>query len=103
VTETVIARYRVQAEREPEFRALLARHWPALHRLELVTDVPARHFRRADQPAGSTTVDVVEIFEWVSAEAARVAHTHPEVSPIWERMGELTTEMEFPHFEELAV
>lgn len=97
---TVICLYRVAAGREEEFGRLLARHWPTLHELGLVTDEPARHYQGAEQ-GGSPLF--VEIFTWKSAEAAQLAHERDEVRAIWEPMDQLTESrehrpnMEFPH------
>ncbi len=104
--ETVICFYRVQPGREAEFRELLARHWPALRRLGLVTERPPQHFLGAERNGGPL---IVEIFEWTGADAAEVAHEHPDVMAIWEPMDKLTEtrdgrpNMEFPHFRPLEI
>jgi hypothetical protein len=107
MTETVICQYRVRPGAEEDFTQLLAHHVPTLRSLELVTDAPARCYigkeRGIDGPL------FVEIFEWVEGDAARRAHTHPEVSDIWERMELLCEErngrpaMDFPHFKPLEL
>ncbi len=103
---TVICLYRVAPGREDEFTSLLARHWPALRSLDLVTDERPRHFRGVEQDGGAL---FVEIFEWTSADAPRAAREHPEVMAIWEPMGRLTERrngrpaMEFPHVRPLAI
>ncbi|MGH0028278.1 MAG: hypothetical protein ACQGVC_00680 [Myxococcota bacterium] len=104
--ETVICLYRVRAGQEDAFLALLARHWPTLHGLSLVTDTPPRHYRGREQSGEPL---FVEIFEWVTAEAAGTAHEHPEVMAIWEPMDTLTENrdgrpnMEFPHVRPVEV
>lgn len=105
MAETVICRYLVHRGREDEFVVLLTAHWPTLRRLELVTDTPARHYRNIDDHDGADdgTTEIVEIFEWADSEAADAAHTHPDVSVIWERMDTLTARMTFPHYAELNV
>jgi len=96
--ETVICTYRVRAGAEEDFSALLRRHWPALHALEVVTEEPARLFRSVGSPPS-----FVEIFTWVDGGFAR-AREHPDVLAIWEPMEQLCEErdgrpaMEFPHF-----
>lgn len=84
---TVIVRYQVRADARDAFVKLLAGHWPTLRRLGLVTDRPVECYEGTDTTNNQPVV--VEIFEWVSAEAAQSAHVHPEVSPIWEAMGPL--------------
>ena len=103
---TVICLYRVAPGREGEFTSLLKRHWPTLRSLDLVTDSPPQHYRGAEQDGGPL---FVEIFNWKSEEASRMAHEHPEVMAIWEPMDKLTEKrngrpnMEFPHVQPLAV
>lgn len=103
---TVICLYRVAPGREDDFTALLKRHWPTLHSLDLVTDDPPQHYRGAEQDGRPL---FVEIFNWKSEEASRLAHEHPEVMAIWEPMDKLTEKregrqnMEFPHVRPLAV
>jgi hypothetical protein len=52
---------------------------------------------------------VIEVFDWVDSEASARAHTHPEVSQIWEAMGPLCEErggrpaFEFPNLREVSV
>jgi hypothetical protein len=104
--EIVICTYRVRRGREAEFERLLARHWPTLRSLDLVTDQAPQHYRGAE-PDGAPVF--VEIFGWRSAEALRLAHEHPEVMVIWEQMDKLTEarggrpNLEFPHFQPLSV
>lgn len=95
--ETVICTYRVQANREDEFRDLLRRHWRTLHDLGFVTDDRASVYRRLKEPT------YVEIFTWVQGGFER-AHEHPDVLAIWEPMDPLLEERhglpkwEFPHY-----
>lgn len=84
---TVIVQYRIRRETRDEFVKLLANHWPTLHRLGLATDRPVECYEGTDATDGQPIV--VEIFEWVSGEAAHSAHSHPEVSQVWEAMGPL--------------
>jgi hypothetical protein len=101
----VICRYVVKAGREPEMERLLAAHWPALHRAGLVTDQPAQVYRqlpskRTRQPAPPT---YVEIFAWRDERGSELAHQTPEIQAIWEPMGAICAEMQFPHFERLVL
>ena len=100
--KVVFAMYRPSGGKDSELRALIKQHYPALKRLGLVTDRSQLLLKAKD---GS----YIEIFEWVSDEAARRAHEHPEVAEIWEQMGVVGTfgklrqllevETEFPHFD----
>jgi hypothetical protein len=106
--ETVICRYTLKPGAEAEMLRLIARHWPTLHRVGLVTDEPPRVLRgrpsRSKEKAhGQDRSVLVEIFTWKTARSAEVAHEHPEVMAIWEPMGALCEQMEFPHFEQVAV
>ena len=101
----VTVQYRVRFEARDAFVKLLAEHWPTLRRLGLVTDRPVECYEGTDGSGNQPLV--VEIFEWVSADAAQSAHVHPEVSCIWEAMGPLMREGEERpqrfHVAELAV
>ena len=105
-SETVICLYRVKPGNEDEFLRLLERHWPTLRTLGLATDDPPQHYRGTEQSGEPL---FVEIFQWASADAAGVAHEHPEVMAIWEPMDKLTEQrdgrpnMEFPHVHPIDV
>ena len=107
--ETVICRYTLKPGAEPEMLRLLAHHWPALHRVGLVTDTPSLVFRglpaHADKEKrhGKVAGVLVEIFAWKNAQSADLAHRSPEVMAVWEPMGALCESMEFPHFEAVAI
>ncbi len=102
MTKIVFAIYRPNEGKDAELRALIAQHVPALRTLGLVT-------RRDPILVRSRDGAYVEIFEWISDDAARSAHEHPQIAEIWEQMGvvgrfaklnqlpEATSE--FPHFE----
>ena len=101
---TVVATYRVRADKQAEFDRLLLRHYPTLKRLGLVTDEPPviyRGFERDQQPI------VFEIFTWKDPAAPGKAHAHPEVKAIWEPMGACVEDrktgprFDFPHVERL--
>ena len=85
---TVIVEYRVLEGHVADFTALLAKHWPTLCDLGLATSTPPQYFI-GEEVAGKP-VPIVEIFAWSSPAAPGVAHTHPAVSKIWERMAELS-------------
>ena len=103
---TVICTYRVRSGQESAFTGLLAKHWPALRELDLVTDTPAAVYR-GTEPSGGTYFQ--EIFHWKDADAPRKAHELPEVMAVWEPVGALCEArdgrpaMEFPHVERVAM
>ena len=99
--EVCVWTYWVRPDREDEFRTLLARNWPTLHRLGFVTDDPPLVLRSSEDPPV-----YVEIMTW-EAEGMRPAHDHPDVIPIWEGFKPLVEErqdnrnvpgMTFPFF-----
>jgi hypothetical protein len=102
--ETVIAIYRVRAEKEQEFFALLRQHYPVLTRLGLVTDEKPIVYRGTERGGGPI---VFEVFTWKDGEAPTTAHHSPEVGRIWEAMGTMVEErdgkpkFEFPHVTKL--
>jgi hypothetical protein len=99
---TVISTYYVRADALGDFHELLRRHWPTLRDLELVSAEAPQYF--AGSPGADGGVPFVEIFEWASPSAAQQAHTHPAVSAIWERMGEMwVTDGAVPPRSHLAV
>jgi hypothetical protein len=104
--ETVLCLFRVVPGSEEEFTGLLARHWPTLRSLDLVTDQRPQHYRGAERDGRPL---FVEIFQWKNAEASERAHQHPDVMAIWEPMGGLVEQrdgkpaMEFPHVQPLSL
>jgi len=102
---TVIATYRVSAERAQEFERLLAKHHPKLVELGLATSAPATIYRGVEHDGAPI---YFEIFEWVDAAAPGRAHEHPDVMALWEPMGSMTEDratgkgMNFPHVERMA-
>jgi hypothetical protein len=102
-----ICRYRVKPGREAEMEKLLAMHWPALHAAGLVTDEPARVYRGlpSGKPDGrhGAARTYIEFMTWRDAEAPGLAHQLPEVMAVWEPMGAICEEMDFPAFEVLEM
>ena len=102
----VICHYRVSEGNEAAFETLLQQHWPALRRLELVSNDVPQHFKGKEQDNGMPIY--YEIFDWVDGGMER-AHEHPEVMAIWEPMDKLCEarngkpNMEFPHVSVLNV
>lgn len=76
----VIAAYTPKAGKEQELLAAVARHLQVLRAEQLVTERPAHVMR-----AGDGTI--VEVFEWRSAEAVRLAHENPAVRALWAEFG----------------
>ncbi len=104
---TVVCTYRVRRGSEAEFEQLLARHLPTLVRLGLVTGTPTRTLRREDGDLDGGP-EYVEVFDWVSEDAARRAAEVPEVIEVWEPMAALCEArdgrpaMEFPRHRSLT-
>src|SRR5262245_34876056 len=82
-----IAQYRVKPGAEEEFTDILRPHTSTLRSLELITDSPVQTY--VGQEKGVEGPLFVEIFEWTDADGSRAAHTHPQISQLWESMGGL--------------
>lgn len=100
----VVGTYRVRPGREAEFERLLEQHVPTLRRLGLITDTSAHVLRRS----GGEAPVYVEVFEWMSDDAAARAAEVADVIAIWEPMAELCEQrgdlpgLEFPLFSRLG-
>jgi|ERR1700733_12143579 hypothetical protein len=100
--KVVFALYRPHAGKDAELLQAVAKHYPVLRKLELITD-------RAPVVVRAKDGSIVEVFEWVSDEAAEQAHEHPEIAAVWEDMGKVgdvaalsslpEVHRPFPHFE----
>lgn len=103
---TAFAHYRVREGSVDDFLALVGKHGPILRRLGLVTDEPTRVYLGQEKSGGPL---VIEIFEWAGADAVSRAHTHPEVSEVWESMAPMCEDrdgkpaMEFPHLQPVSL
>jgi hypothetical protein len=84
---TSIARYRVKPDSVDAFLEIVDRHWATLRDLELVTEREPQVFLGKERASGRPLV--VEIFDWAGPDASGRAHTHPQVSEVWEAMGPL--------------
>lgn len=82
-----IAQYRVKPGAEGEFKDVLRRHTATLRALELITERPVEVF--LGQEKGVDGPLFVEIFEWTDARGSERAHTHPQITQLWEAMGGL--------------
>ncbi len=98
----VFALYKPHAGKDAEMLTLVKRHYPALRKCELVTD-------RTPIVSRSENGTIVEVFEWVDEHSHKLAHEHPEIAAIWERMAVIGDMPKlgslpecahtFPHFE----
>ena len=102
----VIACYRPKVGKEADLLAVVKDHLPILRSQNLVTD-------RAPITGRAKDGTIVEVFEWISAEAVQRAHQNPAVLEMWGRFGAAcdcvnfgglpeAAEM-FPHFEPVEV
>lgn len=102
-----IAQYRVKAGAEEKFKDILRRHTSTLRTLGLITDRPVQMYVGAEKGVDGPLF--VEIFEWADEKGSGVAHTHPQVTEIWETMGVLCESrggrpmFEFPNVRELEL
>ena len=102
----VIAVYKPHQGKEEALLEVLKDHLPILRKEKLATDFPPLHLR-------ATNGTVLEIFEWVSDEAVRSAHTNPVVLKLWERFNQVCDYDKlsglkeaatiFPHFERIEL
>lgn len=81
-TQIVIAMYRPDEGKRDDMLEFVKTHVPALREYELVTDRPTILMEAEDGT-------LLELFEWVSPEAAGLAHEHPVIAKIWEGMGKV--------------
>ena len=82
-----IAQYRVKAGGEERFKDVLRRHTATLRSLGLITERPVEAYLGSERSLDGPYF--VEIFEWADAEAVGLAHTHPQVTALWEAIGGL--------------
>jgi len=75
----VFALYRPHAGKDAEILKLVQRHCPTLRKYELITD-------RAPVICRAQDGTLIEVFEWVSDDAHKRVHEHPEIATIWEQM-----------------
>lgn len=77
----VIAVFKPKADKEELLKQVVRQHVPTLQSLGLATNRPAYIM----QASNGT---IVEVFEWVSAEAIEKAHSHPVVLEMWKKFEE---------------
>jgi hypothetical protein len=98
----VICCFRPKPGKEDELLGVVMDHLKVLRQEGLATERPTLAMRAQDGT-------ILEVFEWVSEEAAREAHSNPAVLELWGRygaasdltsFGQLAEAKEFfPHFE----
>ena len=86
-----LAMYRPHEGKKAELMEILKSHYPTLRAEGLVTD-------RQPLILESTDGTLIEIFEWASDEAKDLAHRHPAVQVLWEKMMPIA---DFPSLSEL--
>jgi hypothetical protein len=84
------AQYRVRPGAEDRFKELLRRHTATLRSLEMITDRPVEVFLGAERDVEGPFF--VEVFEWIDESAVSLAHTHPQVSVLWESIATMCEE-----------
>jgi hypothetical protein len=80
----VIACFRPLPGKQGQLRELTRTHVQRLRDLGLATE-------RSGIAMEAENGDVVEVFEWVSAEAIATAHEHPEVRAMWDEYEQCCT------------
>jgi hypothetical protein len=79
-----VACYRPKPGCEAALLAIVREHLPPLRGAGLVTARESIVMRTADGT-------IIEVFEWVSAEAIASAHSHPVVLALWKKFEALCT------------
>jgi hypothetical protein len=74
----VIVTFKPKAGMEEDLREVVLNHVPTLQSIGLATSRPAYIMK-------SKNGTIVEVFEWVSAEAIAKAHEHPVVLEMWKK------------------
>ena len=76
----VIVAYKPKSGQEPALLAAVEKHARVLRFENLISEQPVHAMRAADGT-------IVEVFEWLSAEAIERAHTNPAVQALWAEFG----------------
>lgn len=85
------AMYKPHEGKEAELNDILKSHIPTLKELGLITDREPVMLKAEDGT-------IIEVFEWASEEAVKMAHQHPAVGQLWGKMGPIAT---FPAMKDL--
>lgn len=91
----VIACYQPKAGKESELHALVQEHVPTLRAQNLVTD-------RTPIIMTAKSGTYIEVFEWASEDAIRVAHEDPVVQVMWQKFAEVCDYVPISSCEEAA-
>ncbi len=78
-SKIIMAIYQPKPDKQGALLDLVEAHLPILQEHGLATDRPALVLKASNGT-------IIEIFEWVSEEAATTAHSVPEVAKIWASM-----------------
>ena len=78
----VISAYKPKEGKADALKALMKTHLTRLQKENLVTGRESIMMEAADGT-------IIEVFEWMSEEAIRNAHTNPEVQKMWGEYGEV--------------
>ncbi|MGH2652867.1 MAG: hypothetical protein ACRDHV_00760 [Actinomycetota bacterium] len=84
---TSVAYYRVKQGMLDAFLDVIDRHQATMRDLDLITPREVEVFVGEESEKNGPLV--VEIFDWTDESASDRAHTHPQVSEVWEAMGPL--------------
>ena len=76
----VIAVFKPKPGMQSQLAAVVEKHWRVLRAEKLVTDRP-RYAMQADDGC------VIEVFEWLSAQAIEQAHQNAAVHALWDEFG----------------
>jgi hypothetical protein len=79
---TVIVAYKPKPGKEEALKELMKTHLPILKQEGLVRDKESYIMEAADGT-------IIEVFEWISAETTRNAHTNPAVLKMWGQYAEV--------------
>jgi hypothetical protein len=88
----VLCIYRVKTGKEADFKKLLQKHGPALHKAGLTAQELPKIWQSTTRE-GKTVF--IELMQWKDENSASAAHQMPEVMAVWEPMGGLADHMEF--------
>lgn len=72
----VIVAYKPKPGKSEALKSIVMNHVPRLAKLGLVTDRKPTVMEAADGT-------IIEVFEWLSADAIKQAHSNPEVHKMW--------------------
>ncbi|WP_343675124.1 hypothetical protein [Chitinophaga sp.] len=80
--QIVIVAYKPKPGKDEALKQLMTTHLPRLKQEGLVTDRESIIMKAADGT-------IIEVFEWLSAEAIATAHNNPAVQQMWSEYAEV--------------